>query len=202
MPRRQQFIGFTLVEMLVVLILVSLTSVLLIQGTSQLLIIRDRVLEHTEYQREDVLRRSWFGETVGSLIADLETIDEHRFMGDESGFSGLTLAALTRPAGMPVRIEWRVETEEDIFRLLYAEQGGDWQHVWSWRPDFARFSYYSPESGWVAQWPPGGLGTAPLPLPALVMFETTWRGEPRTWLGAVQSSREVRPRLIHGEEFE
>ena len=191
--------GFTLLETLVMLVIVSLTSVLIMQGLAQALDLRERVLEHTEYQREDALRRAWFGDSVRSLVADLARIENHRFEGDATGFKGLTLAALQAFPGLPRVVNWRLERDGEVFHLFYSQQGDAPQRVWSWRAEAARFSYYAPETGWVDAWPPQDSDARPLP--SLVAFETTWRDEPRSWVAAVAGRRSARPSLRLDEEF-
>ena len=188
--------GFTLLETLVALVITALASVLIMQGLSHVLTLRDRVLEHTEYQREDALRRGWFGDTVGALIADLPRIERHRFEGDAQGFRGLTLASLQELPGVPVIAEWRLEQEGDVFHLYYRQEQGEWQRSWSWRAEQAAFAYFDPDLGWQAQWP---VQNAP-PLPAAISFTTEWRGRPLTWVAAIRGTRNVRPGLEPGVE--
>jgi len=192
--------GFTLVEVLVVMVIVGLLSVLLVEGLRHGVQLRDRVLEHTEHQREDVLRRAWFSDAVASLVADLDELEDHRFHGTEAGFSGMTLAALDAPAGEPVYVRWAVEEEDDIFHLFYTGQDGARQRIWSWRAESARFSFYDPEMGWIDEWPPGqSLGPEAPALPAAIRFETEWRGRPRSWIATVRGPRQPRDGLIPPE---
>lgn len=191
--------GFTLLETLVALVITALASVLLMQGLSQALMLRERVIEHTQFQREDILRRAWFTDSVNALIADLPRIDRHRFEGSAEGFRGLTLAALQEPPGVPVSIGWSLEQETDIFHLYYQQPDRDRQRAWSWRADSARFSYFDPQQGWVPEWPPEGGGGAPLP--QAIALTTEWRAQPLTWVAAVLGSRTVREGLEPLEGF-
>ena len=194
--------GFSLLEMLVVLILVGLVSVLLAQGLGHVLMLRERVLEHTQHQREDRLRRAWFTDAVAGLVADLPDIEPHRFEGNSQGFQGLSLVALQFPTGAPAVIQWGLEQDDGIIHLWYRQEQETQQRVWSWRADSARFSYYDPQTGWLDHWPPEALLTGPAePLPAAIAFHTTWRAQPRTWLAAVQSARSPRLALRPPEEF-
>lgn len=192
--------GFTLLETLVALVITALASVLIIQGVSHTLMLRERVIEHTQYQREDALRRAWFQDTVSTLIADLQRIESHRFQGGPGGFAGLTLAPLQEQAGVPTAVQWYLEREDDIVHLFYRQAGAEPQRVWSWRSERAGFRFYDPETGWTDQWPPAPRGADALP--AAVMFETTWRGSPRVWVAAVQGRRNVRSGLVPPPEFQ
>lgn len=191
--------GFTLLEMLVALVITALASVLVMQGLSQALMLRERILEQTQFQREDILRRAWFTDSVNALIADLPRIDRHRFQGGPEGFRGLTLAALQELPGVPISIGWSIEQEADIFNLYYQQPDRDGQRLWSWRADSARFSYFDPERGWVQEWPPDGGGGAPLP--QAIALTTQWRAQPLTWVAAVLGSRTVREGLEPLEDF-
>jgi len=195
----QRHKGFTLLEMLVALVITALASVLIMQGLWQALMLRERVLEHTQFQREDALRRSWFSDSVNALIADVPRIERHRFQGDAEGFRGLTLAALQALPGMPVVANWSLEQQADIFHLYYQQPDRDRQRVWSWRADSATFSYFDPELGWSSSWPPGG-SLAP-PLPGAIALITEWRGQPLTWVSSVLGARSPRDGLELPEEF-
>jgi len=192
--------GFTLLETLVALVITALASVLLMQGLSQALMLRERVIEHTQFQREDILRRAWFTDSVNALIADLQRIDRHRFEGGPEGFRALTLAALQEPPGVPVPIGWSLEQEADIFHLYYQQPDRDRQRVWSWRADTARFSYFDPQLGWGPEWPPKSGDAAPLP--QAIALTTEWRTRPLTWVAAVLGSRSVRKGLEPMEDFQ
>ena len=185
--------GFTLLETLVALVITALTTVLLMQGLSQALMLRERVLEHTQFQREDSLRRSWFNDTVNALVADLPRNERHRFAGDSDGFRGLTLAALQEFPGVPVPVEWSIEREADILHLYYQQSDQNRQRIWSWRADEASFSYFDPDLGWSSGWPPAG--TAVPPLPQAIALTTEWRDRSVTWVAAVLGSRTVREGL-------
>ena len=191
--------GFTLLETLVALVIASLVTVLLMQGLSHALMLRERVLEITQFQREDALRRGWFQDVVQALVADLERVEAHRFSGSASGFNGLTLAALQEAPGVPAVAEFRIEREGEVVRLLYREQQGPEQRVWAWRSEQAGFSYYAPETGWTSRWPPDTNGPARA-LPAAVAFESTWRGAPLSWVAAVRAARTPRRDLVPMEQ--
>ena len=192
--------GFTLLETLVALVITALASVLIVQGLAQALMLRDRVLEHTQYQREDALRRGWFGDTVSTLVADLPRIEQHRFVGTAEGFRGLTLAALQELPGLPTVVEWRLEREgDDVWHLYYRQSESAAQRSWSWRAEQAEFAYFDPTLGWHAEWPPAG-SAAPA-LPAAVSLTTHWRGRPLTWVAAVRNRRDPRPDLELPQEL-
>ncbi|NDY96324.1 PulJ/GspJ family protein [Wenzhouxiangella limi] len=200
-------LGFTLLETLVALIIASLVSVLLMQGLTQALLLRDRVLDHVQFQREARLRYAWFDDTVSALIADLGRVERHRFTGGPNGFSGLSLAPLTDWPGKPSMVHWQLESEGDLFHLYYQEGApiiaSEWQRAWSWYAQSAEFAYYDPQAGWQSQWPPeGGHGLAMIPaLPAIIAFTTQWRGQPVTWAASVRGRRNPRPDLDLPAEF-
>lgn len=191
--------GFTLLETLVALVITALASVLIMQGLSHALMLRERVVEHTQFQREDMLRRAWFGESVNALIADIPRIERHRFRGDADGFHGLTLAPLQELPGVPVAVDWSIEREDDIVHLYYQQPDRARQRVWSWRAETARFAYFDPQLGWSARWPPATANASPLP--ASVAFVSEWRDKPLTWVASVLGARTPRNGLELPEEF-
>ena len=187
--------GFTLLETLVVLVLVSLLSVLMVQGLSHALMLRERVLDLTQFQREDALRRGWFQDTAQGLLADLERIEDHQFTGTSERFSGYSLAPLLGPPGAPAVIEWRLEQTGELFRLYYRQQDAPPRLTWEWRTDQAEFVYFAPEVGWVSQWPPAQLdGTSALP--AVVALQASWRGDRLTWAAPTRVAPSPRDDLV------
>ncbi len=193
--------GFTLLETLVALILISMLSVLLIQGLTFALMIRERALEQTQFQREDALRRAWFIETTKSAAADLETVSSHAFVGDSQSFRFLTLHALQLTPGIPAVVEWLLEYDGDgVNHLYYRQDDQPYQRVWSWQAEPARFRYFDPSLGWGDTWNTVQASRTQMLLPAAVKLETTWLGEPHTWFAPVVGRRNPRPGLI--PEFE
>ena len=109
--------GFTLVEMLVVLVLVSLLGTLVIQGTGFFLGQYARVKRSHRESSLATLQQHWFGSTVAAMVPS--RLAARRFAGDDHSFEGVTLQPLAAKAGRPVRVRWSI----DAGSVLYTERG-------------------------------------------------------------------------------
>ncbi len=157
--------GFTLLEMLVVLVLVALISTLLLEGISHVLLLRERLLG---------VRSS-----VAGLLPDYPTAQSNLlfqarspqvFEGQSDALSGLTLAALDANGGVPTRFSWR---------LLRANQ--EYWAVMGWPGEQGEFRYQDKAGKWHEQWPPA-LGLEPPQLPSAVLLTGLRQQQAFTWL--------------------
>lgn len=187
--------GFSLVEVLVVLLIVGLVSTILIQGMAQVFAARERLAPYID-RGEDAARLSlWFRQVAGGAVPDFKG-GAHVFRGDGQGLSGLTLAPLGGRVGAPTVFSLTIETGEDGTRaLVERSENGPTIRLMTWRAgepgaDLAGFRYWDGTT-WVDKWPVGSLGqrlTAatgtlvanidPPQLPRLVRFNGVLAGQP------------------------
>ena len=88
--------GFTLVEMLVVLVLISLLGTLVIQGTGFFLGQYETVKRNHRESSLAALRQHWFISTVAAMVPS--RLARRRFAGDDRFFARRYLSATGRPA--------------------------------------------------------------------------------------------------------
>src|ERR1700748_2453799 len=84
--RRQ--LGFTLVEVLITLVLLSMVAAVAFGSLRQVLEARDRLRPYLDRSQETTLVSGWFRQTVQASIADYDE-GKHRFVGTASEVSGL-----------------------------------------------------------------------------------------------------------------
>ena len=84
--------GFTLVEMLVVLLIVGMVSGLLFDGAAQLMSMQARLERQLTRLRGEALRADWSRQVVQGLQPDY-TDGKQVFKGTPRGFSGLSTNA-------------------------------------------------------------------------------------------------------------
>lgn len=116
--------GFTLLEMLVVVLLVSLLASLLMQGFIYTSGIYKSVERRQALAQREELLNGWLRDSVHGLIngADGEEAKKVYFSGNQDGFSGMSLGALSgRFPGLPVIITWSIERTPDRSLLVYEE---------------------------------------------------------------------------------
>lgn len=175
--------GFTLLEMLVVLLIAGMALTLTTQALGQFQRAHARASASERAGREYRLSEAWFRDSVRALTAADDTgraaADTRRnaspdqpsavFKGRSDGFSGLTLAPVLAGQGIPVVQAWRVvagpagtdvlELREEGQRLLLSLPGSGRLHL----------HYLDDEGKLHDQWPPA-LGKWPQ-LPAAVVLE-------------------------------
>lgn len=159
--------GFTLMEALVVLVIVSLAVGTMFQMLGAYRIARERVAAQAGALGREALVRSWFTDSVHGLTP----VPEAPFDGDAGGFEGTTLNPLLASPGAPTRIGWSIADAEGGWVVRYEEDGSE---RWSLpvrsgtRP---RFAYYAADGREVAGWPPESGVQVALPASVALLLE-------------------------------
>ncbi len=171
MIRDPEQTGFTLVEVLVTLVLLSMVAAIVFGSLGQVLDARARLRPYLDKSEETALIASWFRQTVQALIADYDT-GRNRFTASADAFSGLTASPLLGPAGTPTAFTWALNYNpaSDLTILQYREKPTDTVEIARWSGKNAVFSYYGQDQEWRRVWPPTDLGasTTAMQLPQLV----------------------------------
>lgn len=197
-PSRRNIGGFSLLEAIVTLVVVSLIVTVLMQALAQSLDMRERLLRHQREARTAALQEQWFRDTVSSALSDLPDALGH--LEGEAGVLHVLTPAPLVGQGLS-RVRWQVVEEGDGLALAY--DGPGWSGVVVPPPlRDARFSYLDRDGEWHDRWVPevpagADPGTVPM-LPRMVRFHAvTTRGE-LTWLVSVRSEPYVPRRLRIG----
>jgi prepilin-type N-terminal cleavage/methylation domain-containing protein len=163
--------GFTLVEVLVTLVLLSMVAAVVFGSLGQVLNARSRLRPYLDRSEETALVAGWFRQTVQALITDYDT-GKNGFAASANTFSGLTASPLLGPAGAPTAFAWalRYDAALDLMFLEYREKPHDTVEIVRWSGKDAVFSYYGQDQEWRRVWPPTGLdkSTTAMQLPQLV----------------------------------
>ncbi|HEY4559822.1 MAG TPA: prepilin-type N-terminal cleavage/methylation domain-containing protein [Lysobacter sp.] len=177
--------GFTLMEVLVVLVIVSLTTAALFQMLGIYRIARERVSAQVAEVDRRTLVQEWFTDSIHGLLA----IEGEPMRGRASGFSATTLNPLCGTPGAPASVQWTLESSAEGWRLRYAEDG---QARWSapvQSREAPRFLYFAADGTPSSQWPPAlGVQT---PLPASVALVRDGRVEMASVLGPLEPRQDV-----------
>lgn len=174
------FNGFTLLEMLVVLVLVSLISVLMLQGLAYTLQLRTRFLVVLDDLQTGLLQAYWFRSTTEGLITDYKD-GKNVFQGTAETFSGLTLAALDGLPGVPLPFAWEIQQIGEETRLIYRNQHQEVWEIGHWFGVEGEFQYRAGDGKWYTEWPPK-FGLEPPQLPSMIVFNGKRRQTPITWI--------------------
>lgn len=188
MLRAHSRTGFTLLEMLVVLVMVSLFALLLFHSLQFLNHARQSAARHSLDQRITVLQENWLRNVIGGLVVEPYPLPP-QFWGDPTGFQGQTLQALTQPTGMPTLVELRLQTRSDGVRLLYAESHWQGRPPWvlAYWPNArsAAFSYLDARGANYNNWPlpaPPNSFLPPPELPSRVLLRVAQADAPWAWV--------------------
>lgn len=175
---RRRGSGFTLVEVLVVLVIGSLVSALLFQMLAQTYRLRSRFAEQLAESQTGRMRADWIRQTLQGLQSVTPDAPS-RFSGQSAALQGWTSAPIG-PRGASLRdfrLEWA--PRDSGWELRYSDGETPWP-LWAagaaGRPGFRYVDDQGSEHG---QWPPPGL---PPPPPGAAATAGLGQGAPpREW---------------------
>ncbi|MGA7265179.1 MAG: type II secretion system protein [Stellaceae bacterium] len=163
--------GFTLVEVLITLVLLSMVAAIVFGSLGQVVNTRARLRPYLDKSEQTALVAGWFRQTIQALITDYDT-GKNRFAASAMTFSGLTASPLLGPAGTPTAFAWALNYNAalDLTSLEYREKPHDTIEIARWSGKDAVFSYYGQDQEWRHVWPPDDLDTSTtaMQLPQLV----------------------------------
>lgn len=158
--------GFTLLEMIVVLLITGMISALLMQGFIYMAGIYSAVDRRQQVLLSNQLIQGWLGDSVRGLVNGIDSATEGEyykgppFRGNETGFAALNLHSLSNAGGVmrPIRMEWKLQrTNAGELELLYEEERSaqatpDTFTARRWPRGTGRFSYLS-NGQWYSEFP-------------------------------------------------
>lgn len=147
--------GFTLLEILIVIIITTLIGGMLIQGLSQSLLIQNKLQQSLTILQQQILTNEWFKQSTKSLLI---TYSEQQFIGKKNEFTGISLQALNTESGIPMIISWSINTQNQVQQLIYKEAQDkvwivrQWDHTANNALE-VYFQYRNSEGLWYDHWP-------------------------------------------------
>jgi prepilin-type N-terminal cleavage/methylation domain-containing protein len=143
--------GFTLLEALVTLVIVSLLVAALMQALTQTLAMRSALIRHQRATREAALQEMWFRDTLAGAVADLD--DAYGpLRGEARAVTVPTLSPLS--AHGLARVEWRLEPVDGGDALVYRDPRAGELTVLRGPLRDATFRYLMPDASWLTAWTP------------------------------------------------
>lgn len=183
--------GFTLLELLVVLVLVSLLGTLVIQGTGFFLGRYETVMRVGRESSLASLQRHWFVSTVRGMLPSLRS--KRRFEGDATSVEAVTMQPLAAQPGLPTRVQWHIDLSDDGSLVVrYVEEGGvEWPVLALTETDVS-FQYADQAGQWHDHWPLDGRPRQALPRMVRLVAETgrvVWVARPALFPEPVENFR-------------
>jgi len=187
--------GFSLLEMLMALAIMSFASLILFQSVGTMLRLSEKAVAAADRTLEDIASRKSLSYLVDGIVAAWPESEAEMFKGTADAFSGLTAAS-------PVLLKPKIESfnlytnkkQSGGVNLIYTSGGQDMTLYES--PTTARvaFTYMAHDLKWYETWPPeeiskseffeadrGFLSIPPLPISIKISFlknsqypETDW----------------------------
>ncbi len=138
--------GFTLLETLAVLVILTLVMTLLLEGLSSVYQIRTSLGNNLLSKGpRQLLHQHWLRTIISNMTAD-SAIGSHKFSGSETRLQGLTLAPLFGKPGVPTPVSLKIKQEKnDACVLFYKEEGQELLQLGKWQQAKCNFSYLNSE---------------------------------------------------------
>ncbi len=146
--------GFTLLETLISLAIVSMVSLALMQSTASLLHITDRAVAAGDRALDTAISRKTFQLSVAKLIPAWTESEKDVFKGGSSLFSGVSCGAPSFDVKTPQRVIYELVNAKEGRIALEVSVGSDTWVLESFPAVEARFSYLGEDQKWYPDWPP------------------------------------------------
>lgn len=161
--------GFTLVEVLVVLIIAGLASSILLQALGQVYRLQERFGVQLAESQSGAMRIDWLRQVLQGLQTDFP-MGKQVFAGQASSLKGLSISSLAVEYGAPRDVTLTLDRRqaEDRTDLVYEGEEGR-TVLFSWRGQGGAFAYLDAKGDEHAVWPPQGGGTWPQ-LPSVILL--------------------------------
>jgi len=146
--------GFTLFEMIVVMVITSLMGAVLMQGFSLILAMRLSVTNTIENLQELILSQNVPIDPLRGILPDFKN-GPNQFSGQARVMHGQTLRPLLSAAGAPTSFTMTLEYDigGDTTVLVYAEPGRPKAELAQWRGNTITFKYRDLKGPWAQTWP-------------------------------------------------
>ena len=146
--------GLTLLEILVVLVIVSITSTLIFQSLWQLMHLQNRLQQSDQKNESMVLESDWFRQIISSIY--ISTSNKEDLTGTDALLKGWTFSPLSSLIGAPTRFQLEIKRDPATgsSKLTYEDEYSARQTLIDFGTARVSFTYLD-ETGEKHQvWPP------------------------------------------------
>ena len=152
----RRFRGFTLVEILVVLVLTGFIVTILLQSLHQVFRLQTQFGSEIFNSQNGAMYADWFRQSINGIMPD-DARGKLKFRGEPRRMTGLTLSPLDREAGTLTSFVWRFayDSRTGITALQYGDTDEKpATRVVEWNGDSGRFIYVDADNEVHDSWPP------------------------------------------------
>lgn len=189
--------GFTLVEILVVMIITGFIVTILLQSLQQVFRLQTHFGHEIFHTQNGAMYADWYRQSINGLMPDHKE-GKHKFRGERRQMRGLTIAPLGLENSAATPFVWRLEFEPKtgLSGLYYGESKPE-DPILTWEGSSGQFGYLDEKHDLHESWPPF-LGKWPQ-LPAAIYLETGANNRRRLIIAIPRGPREP---MIRRKEFE
>lgn len=168
--------GFTLLEILVVLVLTSLVTGILLQGLQQVFRLQRHFGTEMFHAQHEAMRINWLRNSINGIMPDYDD-GKSRFKGESRRMSGQTTMPLDSPDGALVPFVWRMEFDPRAGEMaLFASERTEVQPILTWPGNDGRFLYVDDKGISHESWPPFSGKVAQVPQTIVLEMGATGTG--------------------------
>lgn len=183
--------GFTILEMLVVLMIVGFITSILFQALGQIYKLQARFGLQLAESQQGAMYTDWFRQVVQGLQTDFPN-SKDKFQGKETEFTGVTTSPLSTEYGAPTKITLSLQYNnlDEVTDLLYMANARK-AKLFSWKgKNGGRFVFVDAAGEKHDSWPPP-FGIWPQ-LPNMILLQSQKDAEPQLIAAVPRSSREAK----------
>lgn len=190
--------GFTLVEILVVMIITGFVVGILMQSLHQMFRLQTDLGGEIFHTQNGAMYTDWFRQSINGLMPDY--VDgKQKFRGELRRMSGLTISPLDQESGALTPFVWRMEFDPGTGQTgLYYGNGQPGKLILAWKGNNGRFIYLDEKNEPHDSWPPF-LGKWPQ-LPSAIYLENATEEQSRLIVAIPRGPQEHLPSRIDIEE--
>lgn len=174
--------GFTLVEILVVMLITGFIVTILLQALQQVFRLQTHFGSEIFHSQNGAMYADWYRQSINGLMPDYPG-GKHEFHGERRQMRGLTLLPLNLENRALTPLIWRLDFEPKTGQSgLYYGEDKSGEPILTWEGNSGHFSYIDAENQPHESWPPF-LGKWPQ-LPKAIYLESG-AGERRRLIVAI-----------------